>query len=84
MDTKWNIEKLGEGNYETWRFQVMHYLKGKDLWKYVDKASATGDDANQRQKALSLLVVSVKPSVLYVITSCVDAHEAWTALEGHF
>ena len=84
MDTKWNIEKLGEGNYETWRFQVMHYLKGKNLWKYVQNAPAADDDVNQRQKTFSLLVVSVKPCVLYVITSCADAHEAWNALEGHF
>ena len=85
MEAKWSIDKLGGQNYETWRFQVTHYLKAKDLWKYVEEAPQEGvNDAVQRQKALSELVMSVKPECIYLMTSCTDPHAVWVALENHF
>ena len=52
METdKWSIDKLGNSNWITWKFQMRHYLLSKGLWKYVDETEVLAEgatDAAQR------------------------------------
>ncbi|MCP3664309.1 MAG: hypothetical protein GY696_17775 [Gammaproteobacteria bacterium] len=93
MKEKWSIEKLGEANWLTWNFQAKHLLLAKGLWGIVDgsrtlAAGATAEETAQFgkdfQQALSTIVMAVKPSQLYLITSCTDAKTAWDNLKAHY
>ena len=90
---KWAIDKLDGTNWSTWKFQVRHLLLAKGLWKYVDGSTelAQDADANARQEfnknsqiALSNLVLGMKTSQLYLVTSCTTPKDAWDALRNHF
>ena len=88
------MEKLeGSTNWMTWKFQLRHLLMAKGLWKYVEGSAtlagnATGDERekfqSEQQKAFSTIVMSVSPSLLYLITSCEIPKDAWDTLKGHF
>ena len=47
MEEKWSIDKLGSGNWMTWKFQMRHLLMAKDLWKYVDGSAVLAEDATE-------------------------------------
>ncbi len=90
---KWSIEKLEGSNWGTWKFQMKHLLLAKGLWDLVDgtRTLAAGADAQaaeafrrQNQQAFSTIVMAVKPSQLYLITSCEEPKEAWDNLKQHF
>ena len=79
MDEKWSIEKLDGSNWITWKFQSRHLLMAKGLWKFVDGSAVLAEDPTreerekfqaEQQKAFSTIVMSVSPSLLYLITSC--------------
>ena len=87
------IAKLGSDNWNTWKFQIKNLLLAKGLWHYVcvlveipneENAEALVEFRLKEQKALSLIVLSMKPSQLYLVTSCENPQEAWKALANHF
>ena len=93
FEDKWAIDKLDGTNWGTWKFQVRHLLLAKGLWKYVDGSTelAQDADANARQEfnknsqiALSNIVLGMKTSQLYLVTSCTTPKDAWDALRNHF
>ena len=90
---KWSIDKLGNSNWITWKFQMRHYLLSKGLWKYVDGTETVEEgagDAVQRtfcdnsQKALSTLVMGISTAQLYLVTSCESPKDVWDTLRSHF
>ena len=93
MDEKWSIEKLDGSNWITWKFQLRHLLMAKGLWKFVDGSAVLAEDPTreerekfqaEQQKAFSTIVMSVSPSLLYLITSCELPKNAWDILKRHF
>ena len=93
FEDKWAIDKLDGTNWSTWKFQVRHLLLAKGLWKYVDGSTelAQDADANARQEfnknsqiAQSNIVLRLKTSQLYLVTSCTTPKDARNALRNHF
>ena len=92
-DEKWSIEKLTSENWVTWKFQMKHLLLVKDLWNITqgtETLAQGADDAARAafdvrcQKAFSILVMSIDPSQLYLITSCDNPKQAWGNLKQQF
>ena len=85
------IVPLDGSNYSTWKLQCKNVLMGQNLWRIV-----TGDENppsvveempkfNQRRdKALSLIVLAVHPSLLYLIGDPTQPSDVWKKLENHF
>lgn len=93
MEEKWSVDKLDNGNWMTWKFQMRHLLLAKGLWKYVDGSEVLAGDADDRarteyleksQKALSTLVMAISTSQLYLVISCDQPQDVWDALKRHF
>lgn len=94
MGDKWELTKLTSDNYTTWKFKLKHYLIARDLFEFVDgtaTAPATGasdkekkDYASKSAKAHSHIVLAVSDDLLYLLTECDGAKEAWDILQAHF
>ncbi len=73
---------------------MKHLLLAKGLWDVAEgtrrtlaadaNAQATEEFNRQSQQTFSTIVMAVKPSQLYLITSCVEPKEAWDNLKRHF
>ena len=92
-DEKWVIDKLDESNWTTWKFQMKHLLLAKGVWEVVDGTEELAEDATaavraefskKSQKAFSSIVLAIKTSQLYLVTSYEQPREAWDALRNHF
>ena len=90
---KWAIDKLGESNWVTWKFQMKHYLLSKGLMKYVDGTERLAERAEEAtrirfndnsQKALSTIVMGISTPQLYLVTSCETPKDVWDTLCNHF
>ena len=84
-EEKLSIAKLGSDNWNTWKFQMKHLLLAKGLWNYVcglveisneENAEALAEFRLKEQKALSVIVLLMKPSQLYLAPSCENPQEA--------
>ena len=94
MEDKWSVDKLSSMNYTTWKFKLKHLLIAKELFGYVDgTTTAPANTAEETvkvaynknsSKALSHIVLSVSDELLYLITECETAKEAWDKLSKHF
>jgi hypothetical protein len=74
---KLSVEKLDVDNYSTWSVKFKALLAVKGMLKAI-----TGDDDVERdQKALALMVLSVRDHHLSMLAECETAKEAWGALE---
>ena len=92
-DDRWSIERLRGDNWPTWKFQMKHVLLAKDFWNLTQGDEVLATDANEEtraafkvkcQKALSVIVMSIDPSQLYLITTCETAKDAWDSLKQQF
>ena len=92
-DEKWVIDKLDDSNWTTWKFQMKHLLLAKGVWEVVDGTEELAEDATaaaraeflkKSQKAFSSIVLAIKTSQLYLVTSYEQPREAWDALRNHF
>lgn len=66
-----HVEKLAEGNYESWRMQMKSVLIFNDMWGYVDGSIERPEDASaavqwkiKDEKALALIILSVSKNEL--------------------
>ena len=75
---KWSIDRLDGTNWMTWKFQMRHLLLAKELWGFVDGSEVEREDMTvqekadhkkKSQKALSVIVMAISTSQLYLITS---------------
>jgi len=89
------IIPLDGRNYCTWKVQIRMLLMNLNLWSIVEGTTTApvGEDAtaaavstfNARLgKALSTVVLSISPSLLYLIGDPVDPVKVWKTLEGHY
>ena len=93
-DGKSSIDKLNGTNYSTWKFQTKHFLLAKGLYEIVDgseKEPASTAEGKVKEaykersrKAFSHIVLSVSTELLYLITDCNSAADAWNKLQSHF
>lgn len=82
------ITPLNGSNYVTWRIQCKMALLKDGLWKIVDGTEVAPEetDANyrkfegRRDKALATIVLSVDPTLLYLIGEPTDPKAVWTKL----
>ena len=89
---KWEIDKLTESNWPTWKFQMKHLLIAKEVWEHVDgSVQPPGEDAAARarhvkaqQKAMATLVMGISPNLIYLVTSCTTPKEVWDILKAQF
>ena len=70
------IVPLGDSNYPTWKVQCQMALKRDGLWNIVSGSETAPDTSEaeryskfvaRRDRALAVIVLSVEPSLLYLI-----------------
>jgi len=82
----YNIEKLSDSNYESWKIQMRSVLIVNDLWSYANgdvvPMSETEAEWKVRDgKALALILLSTSENQVNHIKRAVTAAEAWSGLE---
>ena len=83
---------LNRSNYLTWRIQCKMALVKEGLWNIVEgKETAPAAEADgyakfveRRDRALAIVVLSIDPSLLYLIGEPTDPKEVWTKLKDQF
>lgn len=90
MNSICQIDKLEDGNYESWRIQMRSVLIHCGQWgivsgeKKIDPARRDAETEKLReedQKALATIFLSVRPSQLNIIKNCKTSLEAWMKLQ---
>ena len=93
MEEKWTVDKLGDSNWSTWKFQMRHLLLAKGLWGHVDGSDVLAGEASdavraefkqKAERAFSTIVMAVSTPRLYLVTSCTKPKEVWDKLCEHF
>lgn len=80
------IEKLDNNNYDSWKILIKSILVQNDQWN-VTNGITKRSDANGAnfdtvdQKALATITLSVKKSQLIHIKNCATSYECWKKLE---
>ena len=91
-DSSYKVEKLNGNNYQ-WKFSTRMYLLGKDLWDIVDGSEVLGENATEDEQkkfkkrenlAISLVSLSVCPSLHIYIRNAKSSKEAWESLANRF
>ena len=83
------VVPLNGSNYATWKIQCKMALMKEGLWKIVDGTDVIPnvDDAGyveRRDRALAIVVLSIDPTLLYLIGEPTDPKEVWTKLGDQF
>ena len=85
--------KLTAERYHSWKFNMMMYLKGTDLWDIVDgveivREGMTAADKikwrKREQRALSHICLAVEDSLQIYVRNTKTSTEAWQSLANHF
>ena len=85
---------LKGGNYATWKLQCQMALMKDDLWTIVSETEPPpADDATEavvskwrsrKNKALATIVLSVDPSLLYLLGEPTEPVDVWKKLKSQF
>ena len=87
------VVPLSGANYATWKIQCQMALMRDGVWKIVDgteKSPTTGGaDAqvkfdSRRDRALAIIVLSIEPTLLYLLGNPKDPSEVWKTLADQF
>ena len=87
------IVPLNGTNYSTWKIQCRMALMKDALWTIVDETEAAPDGSDaaasakfiaRRDRALAVIVLSVAPSLLYLIGDPKSPVEVWKKLADQF
>jgi len=92
IEEKWTVDKLGDSNWSTWKFQMRHLLLAKNLWGHVDDTDVLAGDATavraefkqKAERAFSTSVMAVSTHQLYLVTSCTEPKDVWDKLCEHY
>ena len=74
------VEKLTNSNFTSWKFRLQMVLKARKLWKYVDGSVVGAVDAKSQeldQDAMSQIALTVSDGVVGHIRNAKNAREAW-------
>lgn len=90
----YQIDKLDDSNYDSWKVHMKSVLIHSELWGHVsqtiEKPEATAADQLaawklKDDKALATIVLFLKSPQLHHVKNCKVSHEAWARLEEvHF
>ncbi|GBP05998.1 Retrovirus-related Pol polyprotein from transposon TNT 1-94 [Eumeta japonica] len=82
------IEKLDEGNYDSWSIQMKSVLIHNGLWNIANGKLSRPEAAAEKEKwesddekALAFLFLGVKSTQLSYIKNCKSSHEAWNKIQ---
>lgn len=85
------ILPLDGTNYSTWKLQVRMLLLNLNLWDIVMERESPPTSADglyafnvRKSRALSTIVLTIKPSLLYLIGDPSDPIVVWKKLEKHY
>ena len=86
------VVPLKSSNYPTWKIQCKMVLMKEALWKIVtgEETAPVGDErerakfATRKDRALSTVILSVYPSILYLIGNPEDPVIVWKKLADQF
>ena len=88
---KTNIVALNETNYHTWKIQCKMALMKDGLWNIVNGIDEIPEANDAKQKyiverdcALAIIVLSIRPSLLYLIGDPQDPAVVWRKLSEQF
>lgn len=79
VPTLYQVDKLNNHNFTTWKFRLQMILKARKLWKYVDPGviGLDADSQEKDQEALSQIALTVSDGVVGHIRNAKTAREAW-------
>ena len=90
-ETKTNMIALNETNYHTWKIQCKMALMKEGLWNIVNGIDVIpeAEDAKlryivERDRALAIIVLSIQPTLLYLIGDPQDPAVVWRKLSEQF
>lgn len=92
-ELKTAIVPLNGKNYPTWKVQCKMALMKDSLWGIVSGTETLPEEANaetrkkfdaRKDRALAIVVLSVDPSLLYLLGNPEDPAEVWRRLEEQF
>ena len=86
------VAPLYGSNYVTWKIQCKMALMKEGLWQIVEgtEAAPLSTDpgykrfVERRDKALAIVVLSIGPTLLYLIGEPTDPKAVWTTLADQF
>lgn len=87
MNTKINIEKLNNFNYNSWKFKMEMILIKEDIWDVISSDTPEEDSPEytrwKRNNELTRAIISlsVEDSQLSLIMNKTSAKDTWTALK---
>lgn len=76
----YQIEKLNNKNFSSWKFKVQMVLKARKLWKYIENSEVNLSNVKEvegDQEALSQIALTVGDPLLGHIRNAKSAHETW-------
>ena len=76
----YQIEKLNNNNFSSWKYKVQMILKCRKLWKYVDGSVVDltpAKDAEADQEAHSQIVLTISDQLVGHVRGAKSACEAW-------
>ena len=88
-----SIVPLTGGNYATWRIQCQMALMKEGLWGMVNDTEVVPDTSEslrsseyitRKNKALATIVLTLDPSILYLIGEPEDPRKVWFQLRDQF
>ena len=88
-----SIVPIKESNYPTWKLQCCMVLMKEGLWSIVngtEQAPGGGDEEKlakfsaRRDQAVALIVLSIEPSLLYLLGDPDDPVDVWKKLSDQF
>jgi len=88
-----SIVPLNGSNYPTWKIQRRMALMKDGLWSLVDRTEVVPPQAEvekyakyvtKKNKALAIVVLSIEPSLLYLLGDPQDSVIVWDKLAAQF
>ena len=86
-----NRETDSHDNYATWKLQCQMALMKDALWGIVNGTEVAPTEAEplakfntRRDKVLAIIVLSVDPTLLYLVGDPMNPFEVWTKLADQF
>ena len=91
-ETKIAIVPLTGANYPTWKIQCKMSLIKDGLWGIVDESEAAPPENDgayskfiaRKNRALAIIVLSIDPSLLYLLGDPTDPTAVWEKLSTQF
>lgn len=85
-DTRFNIAKLNNANFQVWKCKVELLLTREDLWHTIDADRPAAPDAQwlkADRQARATIGLLIEDDQLRHIRNATNAKEAWTALQAY-